>query len=117
MTGARQCITAGVGAGMAPGLTAPQLGRATRSHLRRVPLLCPASGGPMRILSFLTDPPVVTAILVHLEFPHTPPPISPARGPPQGDFLLDQTPAFDPTEAEPAPDFSFDQSLPDESDD
>ena len=71
----------------------------------------------MRILSFLTDPPVVTAILVHLAFPRTPAPISPARGPPQGDFLLDQTPAFDPTEAEPAPDFSFDQSLPDESDD
>ena len=66
----------------------------------------------MRILSFLTDPPVVTAILVHLEFPHTPPPISPARGPPQGDFLLDQTPAFDPTEAEPVPEFVFDQSLP-----
>ena len=71
----------------------------------------------MRILSFLTDPPVVTAILVHLEFPRTPPPISPARGPPQGDFLLDQTPAFDPAEAEPDPDFVFDQSLPDESDD
>ena len=82
-----------------------------------LPLLCPTSGGPMRILSFLTDPPVVTAILVHLEFPHTPPPISPARGPPKGDFLLDQTPAFDPTEAETAPDFVFDQSLPDESDD
>ena len=71
----------------------------------------------MRILSFLTDPPVVTAILVHLELPHTPPPISPARGPPKGDFLLDQTPAFDPTEAETAPDLVFDQSLPDESDD
>ena len=54
---------------------------------------------------------------MHLEFPHTHPPISPARGPPQGDFLLDQTPAFDPAEAEPAPDFVFDQSLPDESDD
>ena len=66
----------------------------------------------MKILSFLTDPPVVIAILEHLELPHTPPPISPARGPPQGDFLLDQTPAFDPTEAEPLPDFVFDQSLP-----
>ena len=31
-----------------------------------LPLLCSACGGPMRILSFLTDPPVVTAILVHL---------------------------------------------------
>jgi hypothetical protein len=57
----------------------------------------------MRIISFVTDPIVVVAILQHLELPHTPPPISPARGPPQGDFLLDQTSAFDPTEAEPVP--------------
>ena len=78
-----------------------------------LPLLCPACGGPMRIVSFITDPPVVVAILQHLELP---PPISPARGPPQGDFLLDQTPAFDPTEAEPVPDFVFDPSLPDEDD-
>jgi hypothetical protein len=71
----------------------------------------------MKILAFLTDPPVVTAILLHLELRHLPPPISPARGPPQGDFLLDQTPAFDPAEAQPAPDFTFDQSLPDYFDD
>jgi hypothetical protein len=32
-----------------------------------LPLLCPACGGPMSILAFLTDPPVVSAILVHLE--------------------------------------------------
>ena len=76
----------------------------------------------MRIISFITDPPVVTAILLHLELPHAPPPISPARGPPQGDLLLDQTPAFDPSDAEPTkggvpiPDFVFDQSLPDELD-
>ena len=36
---------------------------------------------------------------------------------PQGDFLLDQTPAFDPTEAEPVPVFVFDQSMPHEFDD
>ena len=82
-----------------------------------LPLLCPACGGPMRIVSLITDPPVVVAILQHLELPHTPPPISPARGPPQGDFLLDQTPAFDPSEAEPVPVFVFDQSLPHEDDD
>ena len=35
---------------------------------------------------------------------------------PQGDFLLDQTPAFDPTEAEPVPVFVFDQSMPHEDD-
>jgi hypothetical protein len=31
-----------------------------------------------------------------------------------GDFLLDQTSGFDPAEAEPVPDFVFDQSLPEE---
>ncbi len=34
-----------------------------------LPLLCPACGGPMRIVSFITDPPVVVAILQHLELP------------------------------------------------
>jgi hypothetical protein len=77
-----------------------------------LPLLCPACGGRMNILSFLTDPPVTRAILLHLELPHLPPPISPARGPPQGDFLLDQTSDFDPASGEPAPEFVFDQSLP-----
>jgi hypothetical protein len=94
-----------------------------------LPLLCPACGAEMRILAFLTDPPVVSAILLHLEpgpprdaciawgegLPHKPPPLSPARGPPQSDLLtglLDQTPAFDPAEPDPVPDFDFDQSLP-----
>ncbi len=77
-----------------------------------LPLLCPVCGGPVSILAFLTDPPVVSAILLHLDLPHRPPPLSPARDPPQGDFLLDQTAAFDPADAEPEPDFHFDQSLP-----
>jgi hypothetical protein len=45
-------------------------------------------------------------------------PLSPARGPPQHDLGfdaghslgIDQTPAFDPTEPEPVPDFDFDPS-------
>ncbi len=82
-----------------------------------LPLLCPACGGHMKILSFITDPPVVTAILAHLELSHQPPLISPARGPPQGDLLLLQSSAFDPTEPEPIPDFSFDQSLPEDLED
>ena len=64
----------------------------------------------MKILAFLTDPPVVSRILLHLELHHLPPPRSPARGPPQGDFLLDQTSRFDPTDVEPVPDFVVDQS-------
>jgi hypothetical protein len=83
-----------------------------------LPLLCPSCGGQMRILAFLTDPPVVRSILVHLDLPHRPPPVAPARGPPQGDFLLDQSPdhasrgALDLTKAESAPAFDFDQSGP-----
>ncbi len=32
-----------------------------------LPLLCPACGGSMKVLAFLTDPPVLSAIFVHLE--------------------------------------------------
>ena len=77
-----------------------------------LPLLCPACGGQMSILAFLTDPPVVSAILLHLDLPHRPPHLSPARGPPPGEFRLDQTPAFDLADGDPEPEFSFDQSLP-----
>ena len=66
----------------------------------------------MRILAFLTAPRVVSAILLHLDLPHRPPPLAPARGPPQGDLLLDQSPAFDPADADPKQDFQLDQSLP-----
>ncbi len=77
-----------------------------------LPLLCPVCGGQMSILAFLTDPPVVSAILLHLNLPHRPPPVAPARGPPQGDFLLDQTPAVDLADPDPETDFQFDQSRP-----
>jgi hypothetical protein len=91
-----------------------------------LPLLCPVCGGQMSILAFLTDPPVVSAILLHLELPHRPPPLSPARGPPQIELLADELPSelpsdpsdsFDPSEPEPVPELEFDQSVPDESDD
>jgi hypothetical protein len=82
-----------------------------------LPLLCPACGGSMKILAFLTDPPVLSANLVNLDLPNRPPPLAPARGPPQRDLLLDQTPSFDPADPEPLPDFQFDQSLPADFDD
>jgi len=74
----------------------------------------------MRILAFLTDPPVVSRILLHLDLHHLPPPLSPARGPRapreawSGEFLFDQASAFDAMEVDPLPDFVFDQSLADE---
>ena len=106
--------------------TSPSSGRSARIRwaqlLARIyevlPLLCPrhrakrGRGGQMRILAFLTDPPVVQGILLHPDLPHRPPPVSPARGPPQGDFLLDQSPEVDLVEAEPAPAFDFDPSAP-----
>jgi len=70
-----------------------------------------------RTLAFLADPPVVSGILLHLNLHHLPPPLSPARGPPQGDFLMDQTSPFDLAEPEPVLDFAFDQSLPADLDD
>ena len=110
-----------------PGLT-PEPGRVPASPVRIrwavllariyevLPLLCLACGGEMRILAFLTDPPVVRAILLHLDLPHRPPPLSPARGPPQIELLAEPSSAFDPSEPEPVPDFEFDQSLPEDFD-
>lgn len=82
-----------------------------------LPLLCPACGGPMSILAFFTDPPTVRAILLHLALPDRPPPVAPARGPPQVQFDFDQSTGFDPTEGDSGLDFDFDQSLPDDLDD
>ena len=50
----------------------------------------------MRVISFITDPPVRT-ILLHLELPHRPTPLAPARAPPQAELSFYQTPAFDPS--------------------
>ena len=63
-----------------------------------------ACGGELKILVFLTDPPVISKILLHLDLNHLPPPLSTARGPPQGGFLMDQASGFDAAEAEPLPD-------------
>jgi hypothetical protein len=46
------------------------------------PLLCPACGGDIRLISFITEPGPIRKILTHLGEPLEPPPISPARGPP-----------------------------------
>ena len=67
----------------------------------------------MRVISFITDPPTVRTILLHLEIPHRPPTLAPARAPPQAELSFDQTSAFDLTEPEPFPDPDFDQSPPD----
>ena len=46
------------------------------------PLECPACGGDIRLISFVTDPGPIRKILTHLGEPLEPPPIAAARGPP-----------------------------------
>jgi hypothetical protein len=57
------------------------------------PLVCPLCGGEMKIISFITDPLTVQAILDHVGVPIKPPPIAPARGP-QVWEILDQEPVL-----------------------
>lgn len=47
-----------------------------------VPLECPACGGDIRLITFITDPAPIRKILTHLGEPLEPPPLAPARGPP-----------------------------------
>ena len=49
------------------------------------------SGASMRIIAFVTDPVPVRSILSYLDLPSRPPPLSPARAPPQGLFEFDQS--------------------------
>lgn len=79
-----------------------------------LPLLCPACGGEMRILAFVTEPPTVQAILLHLGLPHRPPHLTPARGPPQAEIDFDQSAGCDPLAGDPGPELEFDQSVPDD---
>jgi hypothetical protein len=53
------------------------------------PLECPACGGDIRLIAFITEPGPIRKILTHLGEPLEPPPISPARGPPTdwGEFV------------------------------
>jgi hypothetical protein len=46
------------------------------------PLECPACGGDIRLIAFITEPGPIRKILTHLAEPLEPPPLSPARGPP-----------------------------------
>ena len=45
----------------------------------------------MRIIAFITDPPTIERILTHIGETPNPPPVLPARGPPQQELEFDQT--------------------------
>jgi len=65
-----------------------------------LPLLCPACGGEMRIISLITLPSTVERTLLHLDLPHRPPRVSAARGPPQAGA---PTRSVGPTSISPRP--------------
>ncbi len=46
------------------------------------PLACPACGGDIRLIAFITDPALIRKILEALGASLEPPPLAPARGPP-----------------------------------
>jgi hypothetical protein len=58
------------------------------------PLCCPKCNYPMRIISFIEDAHTIRKILSHINEPTEPPPVSPARGPPEPEFNFDQTYEF-----------------------
>ena len=96
----RDAGTAGAGAADRP--DTPQR-TAARSRWARLlariyevfPLTGPDGGADMRILAFITAAEPVDALLGHLGLPTAPPPLSPARGPPQHDLAFDADPGFD----------------------
>jgi len=75
------------------------------------PLVCGHCGAEMRILAFVTETASVTRILEHIGEPAKPPRLSPARGPPAGEVVFDQSPVFDPVAPVPEPAFEFDQTV------
>jgi len=57
------------------------------------------------VIAFITDAQVVTAILAHLDLPTLPPPLAPARAPPQRDLrfvISTEDDLVDPPPGDPA---------------
>ena len=75
------------------------------------PLVCPVCRAEIRLIAFVTDSASITRILEHLGEPTRPPPVSPARGPPGWEGMLDQSPLYDPTAPAPVPEYEFDQRV------
>ena len=67
-------------------------------------------GGEMQIIAFITGGTVIREILGHLGEPTSPPRLMPARGPPLWEMQDGGSNAIDP-QAQPAPDYEFDQRI------
>ena len=72
---------------------------------------CPKCGKPMRVIAFIQSNESLYKILSHVGLPTEPPPISPARGPPGWDDVIDQTSSFDGSEPQFEPEYDVDQTV------
>ena len=63
----------------------------------------------MRMIAAITDRPTIERILLHIGQSPRPPPIPPARGPPEWEWDLDQLPLEEVVEA--IPEDQFDQRI------
>jgi hypothetical protein len=76
------------------------------------PLVCPKCGGDMRIIAFINEGPVIREILGHLGEPTSAPRLAPARGPPLWELpATEQAEGESDPQAQPAPDYEFDQRV------
>jgi len=76
-----------------------------------LPLRCPLCHGPLKIISFINDRLVIDRILSHLDMETKPPPVHPARGPPDPELPFEATEhdrGLDVVDDDPG--FDFDQS-------
>ncbi len=74
-----------------------------------LPLICPLCGAEMRMIAAITERPTIERILLHIGPSPRPPPIHPARGPPEWEWDLDQLPLGEVVEA--IPEDQFDQRI------
>ena len=75
-----------------------------------LPLVCPLCCGEMKIIAFINEAVVIREILGHLGEPTAPPTLMPARGPPLWELPGSEPDERDP-QAQPAPDYEFDQRI------
>ena len=60
----------------------------------------------MRLIAAITNTPSIECILIHIGEPRRPPPVTPARGPPESEWDFNQRPVGEVTET--IPDYQFD---------
>jgi hypothetical protein len=74
------------------------------------PLVCPICEANMRVVAFIADASSVRHILEYIGESADPPPIAPARGPPDWEFKVESLPLYDSVD-QSEPEFQFDQTL------